>query len=102
MNACYIPEIIAGRPEAYKETSVFLWEPVAYYCDEAWKQEGVEYSDEDLHEIIERLVCPFEKTWQGKQCEEYCEASKGYCEHYTEVMRVSNDSTDVQTYSIEE
>ena len=102
MNGSNISEIIASCPEPNKKSSVFLREPVAYDCDEAWKQKCIEYSDEDLYKIIVRLVCPIEKTWEGKQCEEYCEATKGYSEHNTKIIRISNDTTDVQAYCIEE
>ena len=65
LNAGNISEIIASSPKTDDEASILLWEPVTHDCDEAWKEECVEDSDENLDKIIVRLVSPIKETWQS-------------------------------------
>jgi hypothetical protein len=64
LNSSNISEIIAGGPQSDNEASVLFGEPVSHYCDETWKQEGVEDTDEDLNEVVIWLISPIEETRQ--------------------------------------
>jgi hypothetical protein len=62
LNSSNISEVIAGGPQSDNEASVLFGEPVSHYCDETWKQEGVEDTDEDLNEEPIELVCYVEEA----------------------------------------
>jgi hypothetical protein len=64
LNSSNISEVIAGGPQSDNEASVLFGEPVSHYCDETWKQEGVEDTDEDLNEVVIWLISPIEETRQ--------------------------------------
>ena len=59
-----ISEVIASCPESDNEASVLFGEPISHDRNEAWKQEGVEDTDEDLHEVVIALISPIEKAWK--------------------------------------
>ena len=62
LDSSNVSEVIASSPEPDNEASVLFGEPVSHYRDETWKQERVEDSDEDLHEVEIGLICPIEEA----------------------------------------
>ena len=64
-----IPEVIASGPESNNEASVFFGEPVSHDRNETRKQEGVEDTNEDLHEEPVELIRYFEEAGETQESE---------------------------------
>lgn len=76
LDAKNVAEVVAGSPEASKESSGLLWEPDTQDGDEARPEEGIKCTDErhDHYEI--GLVVPAKRPRQSEQCKGHTETQK--------------------------